>query len=36
MADWAELMGVECAVIDENTTIRDFKRDLLLGEVAYR
>jgi L-arabinose isomerase len=36
MADWAELMGVECAIIDENTTIRDFKRDLLLGEVAYR
>lgn len=36
MADWAELMGVECVVIDADTTIRDFKRDLMLGEVCFR
>ncbi len=36
MSDWAEAFGIECAVIDENTTIRDFKRDLRFAEVAYR
>ena len=36
MADWAEAMGIEAVVIDADTNIRDFKRDLLLGEVAYR
>ena len=36
MADWAELMGIECVVIDSDTTIRGFKRDLMLGEVCFR
>lgn len=36
MIDWADAMGVEAVVIDANTNIRDFKRDLKLGEVFYR
>lgn len=36
MADWAEAMGIECAIIDANTTIRNFKQELMLGEVAFR
>lgn len=36
MADWAEAMGIECALIDQNTTVRGFKQELRLGEVFYR
>lgn len=36
MGDWAAAMGIEAVYIDEKTTIRDFKRDLMLGEVFYR
>ncbi|MCI1666143.1 MAG: L-arabinose isomerase [Atopobiaceae bacterium] len=36
MVDWADQMGVESVVIDENTNIPDFKRDLKLGSVYYR
>lgn len=36
MADWADEMGIEAVVIDKDTAIRSFKRDLLLGSVAYR
>jgi L-arabinose isomerase len=36
MADWAEAMGIECVVIDADTKLRDFQRDLKLGEVFYR
>ena len=36
MGDWAEMMGIEAVFIDKNTTIREFKRDLKLGEVFYR
>ena len=36
MGDWANAMGIEAVYIDKNTTIRDFKRDLMLGEVFYR
>ena len=36
MVDWADAMGIEAVVIDANTNIRDFKRDLKLGEVYYR
>ena len=36
MVDWADAMGIESVVIDANTNIRDFKRDLKLGEVYYR
>lgn len=36
MGDWAAAMGIEAVYIDKNTTIRDFKRDLMLGNVVYR
>ncbi|MBR6223628.1 MAG: L-arabinose isomerase [Lachnospiraceae bacterium] len=36
LGDWAAAMGIEAVYIDENTNIRDFKRDLMLGEVFYR
>ncbi|MBQ8085599.1 MAG: L-arabinose isomerase [Lachnospiraceae bacterium] len=36
MGDWASMMGIEAVYIDENTNIRDFKRDLMLGEVFYK
>ena len=36
MGDWAAAMGIEAVYIDKDTKIRDFKRDLMLGEVFYR
>lgn len=36
MGDWAAAMGIEAVYIDENTNIRDFKRDLMLGDIVYR
>ncbi len=36
MADWADEMGIEAVVIDNNTTVRGLRRDLMLGAVAYR
>ena len=36
MGDWANAMGIEAVYIDKDTKIRDFKRDLMLGEVFYR
>lgn len=36
MGDWAAAMGIEAVFIDENTNIRDFKRDLMLGDIVYR
>ena len=36
MADWAELMGIEPVIIDANTNLRVFQRDLKLGEIYYR
>jgi L-arabinose isomerase len=36
MGDWAAAMGIEAVYIDEKTNIRDFKRDLMLGNVYYR
>jgi len=36
MGDWANAMGIEAVYIDKNTKIREFKRDLMLGEVFYR
>ena len=36
MGDWAAAMGIEAVYIDDNTNIRDFKRDLLLGNVVYK
>ncbi|MBR1742208.1 MAG: L-arabinose isomerase, partial [Lachnospiraceae bacterium] len=36
MGDWAAAMGIEAVYIDADTKIRDFKRDLMLGEVFFR
>lgn len=36
MEDWAAAMGIESVVIDNNTTIRDFKNVLRWNSVAYR
>ena len=36
MGDWAAAMGIEAVYIDEDTKIRDFKRDLMLGEVFFK
>lgn len=36
MADWAEHMGIEALVIDRQTTLRQFKKDIMLGQAFYR
>ena len=36
MADWAELVGIEALIIDQNTTIPGIKRDIKLGELFYQ
>ena len=36
MGDWDAAMGIEAVYIDKDTKIRDFKRDLMLGEVFYK
>ena len=36
MVAWAEAMGVESVVIDENTDIRILKNELRWNEVVYR
>jgi len=36
MGDWANAMGIEALYIDKDTTIRKFKKDIMLGEVFYR
>lgn len=33
--DFAEMAGIEMIVIDENTTIREFKKELRMNEVYY-
>ncbi len=35
MGDWAAAMGIEAVFIDENTDIRSFKKDLMLGNVVF-
>ena len=35
LEDFAEMEGLECLVIDEGTTITDFKRDLRTNEIYY-
>lgn len=35
MGDWAAAMGIEAVFIDENTNIRSFKKDLMLGNVVF-
>ncbi len=36
MGDWANARNIEAVYIDKDTKIRDFKKDLMLGEVFYR
>ena len=36
MGDWADAMGIEAVYIDKDTTIRNFKKDLMLGNVFYK
>ena len=36
MVAWADYMGIESIVIDENTNIRDFKKELKLNSVYYK
>ena len=36
MGDWAAAMGIEAVFIDQDTTIRQFKNELLWNSVAFR
>lgn len=36
LRDFAEIAGIECLVIDENTNINDFKKEILYNDVAYK
>ena len=36
MGDWAACMGIEAVFIDKDTTIRQFRNELLWNSVAYR
>ena len=36
MGDWAEAMGIEAVYIDKDTTIRNFKNELMWNAAAYR
>ena len=36
MGDWAAAMGIEAVFIDNDTTIRNFKKDLMLGNIFYK
>ena len=36
MGDWAASMGIEAVYIDKDTTIRQFKNELLWNNVAFR
>lgn len=36
VGDWANAMGIEAVYIDKDTNIRDFKKDLQLGNLFYR
>ena len=36
MVDWAAAMGIESVVIDQDTTIRNFKNELRWNEAAFR
>jgi len=35
MQDYAEMAGIELVVIDENTTVNSFKKELQLNEIYY-
>ena len=36
MGDWANARGIEAVYIDKDTKIREFKKDLMLGNLFYR
>ena len=36
MVDLANMWGMEAVVIDENTEINEFKRQLMLTDIIYR
>ncbi len=36
MEDWAAAMGIECVVIDNDTSIRNFKKELQWNSVLFR
>ena len=36
MVDWANYMGIETAVIDKDTNLRQFKNELRWNAAAYR
>ena len=36
MVDWAAAMGIESVVIDQDTTIRNFKNELRWNQIAFR
>jgi len=36
MVDWAAAMGIEAVVIDNDTTIRNFKNELRWNNIAYK
>jgi len=36
MGDWAAVMGIEAVYIDKDTTIRQFKNELLWNSLVYR
>jgi L-arabinose isomerase len=36
LADWAELVGVECALIDRDTKLRSFRNELQWSELVWR
>ena len=35
LEDWAAMMGIECVVIGEDTTIRSWKKELRWNEVFF-
>jgi L-arabinose isomerase len=36
LQDWAEMVGVECVVIDKDTSIRQLRNELRWGNAAWR
>lgn len=36
LEDWCEMMGIECVVINNDTTISSFKKELKWNSMAYR
>ena len=36
LVDWAAMVGIECVVIDQQTTIRNFLNELRWNDLSYR